>query len=177
MHRILPAVLAAVFLAPAARAQTPTDTAPLNTQAKPEDRPATETVPVRPGIDGDAPGDEIMARPTPPPDAAPSGQISTTLDDDMARALVGRPVIASDSREVGRVRDFLRGNESGTLDRMVLDRGGSEPAGALIVIPVQQVRIPASEGELRLTIGSADLEQMEPFTYAGRDEDALVGER
>ncbi len=188
MHRMLPAVLAAALLAPAlptpaVHAQTPADPTPLSTPVKPADRPATDTVPVRPGTDGDAPGDEILARPGTPAqpaaasDAASPGTAAAALDAETARALVGRPVVASDLRPVGTVRDFLRGTETGAVDRMVIDRGGSEPAGALVAIPVHQVRIPEAGGDLRLTVGAADLEQMEPFSYAGRDEDALVGER
>ncbi|WP_114393272.1 PRC-barrel domain-containing protein [Oleisolibacter albus] len=165
--------------------------APLTTGTRPEDVPTTSPQTVNPGLDGDAPADDRpgpaasgagvpatggpdredsrTGSMAPPPGATTmrgvpqSRSPATALTPDRARALIGRPVLGSDGKDAGTVRDFVTGPNG--LTAAVLDRGTQ-----LVLLPLERLHLQEAQraGEaptLHAAMTAAEIGAQPDFRY------------
>lgn len=160
--------------------------APLTTGTRPEDVPTTSPQTVTPGLDGDAPADDrsgpaapgagmpaMEDRSTgsmaPPPGATTMRGVpqsrtpATALTPDRARALIGQPVLGSDGKEAGTVRDFVTGPAG--LTAAVLDRGTQLVLLPLDRLQLQEARRAGDAPTLHAAMTAAEIGGQPDFRY------------
>jgi sporulation protein YlmC with PRC-barrel domain len=174
--------------------------APLQTAPRPEDRMATDPLPVTPGAGGDTPSREMtdMGDPVRPgtPDAStaphdapadrtgagaqqsleadtalPAVPREPVIERDDAERLVGRPVLGPDGRELGTVRDFVLVQPDG-IGHVVVAL--EQPGGGERLVAIPAEHIAAAQEAIELDAGAPDVADAFPFAY-GPGTDALIG--